>query len=157
MLAREAHCLLCGAEEVLVYFGLTWNGVAWLRIMKQLLENDAYSLLYHNFFHITFPHSLHGAADWDGRLKILVASVVKLRRFPEFPSHCVHKAICKLSVLEIQQRLMFTSGIDNLLYFSFWKLVHVPLYLPEIVSLSCFHLTFLPPCLSLFLTPFLFP
>lgn len=103
MLAEDAHCLFCGAEEVIVYFGFACNVVGWSGITKQLLlENNAYSLPYHNSLRTTVPYNLHRVADWDGRLKMLVASVVKWGRFPEFPFLCMHKAICKASVLEIQ-------------------------------------------------------
>lgn len=57
------HCLLCGAEEVIVYFGLACRGPAWLGIIDQIvLENDTYS------HHTTVYNNLYGAAEMaDGK------------------------------------------------------------------------------------------
>ena len=86
ILAKETHWWLCVSQEVMMYFGLAYSGVACLES-----QSSSYWRMAEVSATLQSPPK-HGfsqssrAADSDGVLEILVASVVKLGRVPSFVS-----------------------------------------------------------------------
>lgn len=89
------HCLLCDAEEIIVYFMLACDKVAWLRITVQiLLENDAYSTIPQ--LTKTFMVLLKWQMEKVGSICSTIGKIFWVSLFL-----FIQKTICKSLVLEI--------------------------------------------------------